>query len=182
MRASHVLSSAHDSRWFAMDELTAPLGQTRGPRRRFPIAWAFAAGLAVSLVGVGLWAVLAKHPSRNKPMASPAPQQLYSEVPLAQPRPESDRTGTIRAPGDSGSHHQQAQTQRDGIDGDFHGQSTAPARCAEFLSSSCARRRSGSRRKCASPGRSFPDIRLFAESGRSFSNRASPDNRAGSCP
>src|SRR5207247_1824981 len=106
MRASRVLSSVHDSRWLAMDELTAPLGQTRGPRRRFPIAWAIAAGLAVSLVGVGLWAVLAKHTSRNKPMASPAPQQLKlkSEAPLAQPRPESDRTGTIRAPGDSGNH------------------------------------------------------------------------------
>ena len=86
-----------------MDELTAPLGRSPAPRRLFSVPRAIALALAASLMGVGLWVVLAQHPFGDKPMAvSPAPQQVETQAPAA--RPETDPTGAVREPADGGSH------------------------------------------------------------------------------
>jgi uncharacterized protein len=88
-----------------MDELTAPLGRSPAPRRLFSVPRAIGLALAASLLGVGLWVVLAQHPFRGKPMAvSRAPQQqVEAKAPMAPPRAASDPTGAIREPVDSGT-------------------------------------------------------------------------------
>jgi uncharacterized protein len=100
-----MLSSAHDSPASAMDELTAPLGQTRVPRRRLTLPRALAVLVGISLIGTGAWVALAKNPFRSKtaaatPAAPPAPaaQPLHANAPAVQPPPEPDRTSTVQAP------------------------------------------------------------------------------------
>ena len=79
-----------------MDELTAPLGQSVPPRRRFSVPRAIAIALIAALFGVGLWMALTKHPFRDTPVAvSPAPQQVQADTP---PRVEADPTGGVREP------------------------------------------------------------------------------------
>jgi hypothetical protein len=83
-----------------MDELTAPLGRSRPPRRPFPVPRATAVVLALSLMSICLWVVLAKDLLRDKPMAvapPPPPQQMQAEVPVAVPRVAADPTVTVRA-------------------------------------------------------------------------------------
>ena len=82
-----------------MDELTAPLGQSRAPRRKSRAPRMIALGLATLLMGVGLWVVLAKYPFRDTPIAvAPAPKPVQAEAPVAPPRAEPERTGAIREP------------------------------------------------------------------------------------
>jgi hypothetical protein len=90
-----------------MDELTAPLGQNRAPRRRSWVPRALAILVGISLVGTGLWVAVAKHPFR-KPMAAapavpaaPAAPAVQANVLPAPPPAEPDRTGTVREPLDA---------------------------------------------------------------------------------
>ena len=87
-----------------MDELTAPLGGSRvAPRRPFSVPRAIALALAASLMGVGLWVVLAQHPfGRESTAVTPAPQPVEAQAPAA--RPEADPTGAVREPAEGGSH------------------------------------------------------------------------------
>jgi len=91
-----------------MDELTAPLGQSRAPQRQFPVARSIAVGLGVlSLTGVGLWFVAFKAPWRDKqtaaaPAPAPAPQSIRVQAPVAGPPADANPTGTVRdSPGDA---------------------------------------------------------------------------------
>jgi uncharacterized protein len=105
-----------------MDELTAPLGQTPVPRRRFTLPRALAVLVGISLIGTGVWVALAKNPFRSKtvaatPVAPPAPaaQPLQAHAPAVLPPREPDRTGTIQAPAEESARR--TVTIIDGITG-----------------------------------------------------------------
>jgi len=98
-----------------VDELTAPLGQSVPPRRRFSVPRAIAIALIAALFGVGLWMALTKHPFRDTPVAvSPAPQQVQADTPVVPPRVEADPTGAVREPPGGG---QRTVTIIDGMSG-----------------------------------------------------------------
>jgi uncharacterized protein len=93
-----------------MDELTAPLGQNRAPRRRSSVPRALAILVGISLLGTGLWVAVAKHPFHKPMAAAPAAPAVpaaavapavQANVPPAQPPAEPDRTGAIREPADA---------------------------------------------------------------------------------
>src|SRR6266704_2064750 len=109
-----------------MDDLTAPLGQSRAAGRRLAApaalsrAFALALGLGLALL-VFVWVFVDGLPFGSEPMAvppapapaprqiraetapPPAPRQVQAETAPAQPRPESDAANVVREPTDAGS-------------------------------------------------------------------------------
>src|SRR6266849_1147544 len=107
-----------------MDDLTAPLGQSRAAGWRLAAPAALSRALALAL-GLGLallvfvWVFVDGLPSGSEPTAvtpapaprkiraetapAPAPRQVQAETPLVQPRPESDAANVVREPTDAGS-------------------------------------------------------------------------------
>ena len=109
-----------------MDDLTAPLGQSRAAGRRLAApaalsrAFALALGLGLALL-VFVWVFVDGLPFGSEPMAvppapapaprqiraetapAPAPRQVQAETPVVQPRPESDAANVVREPTDAGS-------------------------------------------------------------------------------
>jgi hypothetical protein len=81
-----------------MDELTAPLGQSRAPRRLPSVMRVVVLGLGVlSLAGFALWFVAFKGLLRDsQTVAAPTQQQIQVQAPVAAPRAEADLTGSIR--------------------------------------------------------------------------------------
>jgi hypothetical protein len=100
-----------------MDELTAPLGQLRPPRRAFSVPRTISLILGlVSLVGIALGIVVIKYPFDDKPaVAVPPPQQIQAETPIVRPRIETDVTGLVRGPTDGAG--QRTITIIDGMSG-----------------------------------------------------------------
>jgi hypothetical protein len=100
-----------------MDELTAPLGQSRAPPRRFRVARSIAVGLGVlALAGVGLWFVGPKglfHDKRTA--AAPAPRPIEAQAPLAGPAAAAGPTGSVR--GSTAAAAPRTVTIIDGISG-----------------------------------------------------------------
>jgi len=89
-----------------MDELTAPLGQSRAPQRQSSIARPIAVGLAILLLaGGGLGFVAFKGLWRDKQTAAaPAapPQPIQVQAPVAAPPADPNPTGAVRdTPGDA---------------------------------------------------------------------------------
>src|SRR6266566_4162297 len=96
-----------------MDDLTAPLGQSRAAGRRLAApaalsrAFALALGLGLALL-VFVWVFVDGLPFGSEPMAvppasAPAPRQIQAETPVVRPRPESDAANVVREPTDAGS-------------------------------------------------------------------------------
>src|SRR6266567_1536718 len=109
-----------------MDDLTAPLGQSRAAGRRLAApaalsrAFALALGLGLALL-VFVWVFVDGLPFGSEPMAvetapapaprqvqaetapAPAPRQVQAETPVVQPRPESDAANVVREPTEAGS-------------------------------------------------------------------------------
>src|SRR6266516_1425319 len=109
-----------------MDDLTAPLGQSRAAGRRLAApaalsrAFALALGLGLALL-VFVWVFVDGLPFGSEPMAvppapapahrqvqaetapAPAPRQVPAETPVVQPRPESDAAKVVREPTEAGS-------------------------------------------------------------------------------
>ena len=107
-----------------MDDLTAPLGQSRAAGRRLAapaaLSRALALGLGLALL-VFVWVFVDGLPFGSEPMAvppapvpaprqgqaetapAPAPRQVQAETPVVQPRPESDAANVVREPTDAGS-------------------------------------------------------------------------------
>jgi hypothetical protein len=109
-----MVGCAHDSPGLAMDELTAPLGLTRAPRRVFSLPRAIMIVLGVLLgAGGAVWAVGGKHLFHTKPVVQvPARPQVQGDVPVAPsrsdapvapPRSESDVVKVVRDPPENGS-------------------------------------------------------------------------------
>jgi|GEM_PF-5407466 len=100
-----------------MDELTAPLGQSRAPQRRLPVARSIAVGLGVlSLAGLGLWFVSSKGLLRDKhTAAAPAPPPIQVRGPVAEPAAAADPTGSVR--GSVGGADPRTVTIIDGMSG-----------------------------------------------------------------
>jgi hypothetical protein len=125
-----MLSFAHDSPGSVMDELTAPLGLSQAPQRRFSSARIFSIGLAgLLLAGGALWlgahkGVLGEKPTSaaaaptsipmqvppaaaapasiplQVPPAATAPPALPMQTPPAAPALSNEATGSIRNPAD----------------------------------------------------------------------------------
>ena len=109
-----------------MDDLTAPLGQSRAAGRRLAApaalsrAFVLALGLGLALL-VFVWVFVDGLPFGSEPMAvppapapaprqiraetapAPAPRQVQAETPVVQPRPESDAANVVREPTEAGS-------------------------------------------------------------------------------
>src|SRR6266571_1057150 len=109
-----------------MDDLTAPLGQSRAAGRRLAApaalsrAFVLALGLGLALL-VFVWVFVDGLPFGSEPMAvppapapaprqiraetapAPAPRQVQAETPVVRPRPESDAANVVREPTDAGS-------------------------------------------------------------------------------
>jgi hypothetical protein len=84
-----------------MDELTAPLGQSRPQRRPVSVPHRLALVLGVvCLIGAALGTVLIKHPVGDKPAVAVPPLQVQADPPIVRPRIEPDVTGVVHDPAD----------------------------------------------------------------------------------